>query len=99
MDNPIVATQQERLRREAVVRDIANKRVEFVERGLKIPGLHYNRCFKCGRRYWGISCIADMSFMCLLCLAEERYPEPADDGEDIRPSPTPKLDLDDFARI
>jgi len=99
MDNPMVATQQERLHREAVVRDIANKRVEFVERGLNIPGLSYNRCSKCGRMYWGVSCIADLSFKCLICLAEERYPEPADDGEDIRPSPPPKLDLDDFARI
>lgn len=99
MDNHMVATQQERLRREAVIRDIMNKRVEFVERGVNLPGVYRDRCSKCGRSYWGISSIADLSFKCLICLAEERYPEPVDDGEDISPGPAPKLDLEDFARI
>lgn len=92
---PINPMAQELLNRESIVRQIADRRVAFVERASSSPYTSYATCDRCRRRYWGIASIADMSFKCVICMAEEQFPIPDFDA----PGPKPKLDVDDFARL
>lgn len=47
----------------------------------------FDRCDKCGSLYHGFYNLMDCTFKCLVCAAEENYPD------------KPKLDYEDFIRI
>ena len=100
-------SESELARREAVVRDIMEKRVEFVEKAReRFYGVQYARCNTCGNYCEGISNMLDLSFKCLNCCAREKFPIPDFDAEERRSyiapelnDSAPRLDVDDFARV
>lgn len=54
---------------------------------MKSGQLVVDKCCKCGSARHGCYCLLDMTFKCIVCIAEEKFPD------------APKLDLDDFAKI
>lgn len=67
--------------------EIEQKRNEWIEKVLESRQLSFGRCNKCGSVRHGISSALDLSFTCVVCRAEELFPDP------------PKLDVDDFAKV
>lgn len=59
----------------------------FIQRAMMSSRCLFDRCNKCGSVRAGFYNIMDRTFKCLVCAAEEKYPEP------------PKLDYEDFIRI
>ena len=67
--------------------EIEQKRNEWIEKVMKSGQLSFGRCNKCGSVRHGISSALDLSFTCVVCRAEELFPDP------------PKLDVDDFSKV
>lgn len=67
--------------------EIEQKRNEWIEKVMKSGQLAFGRCDKCGSVRHGINSMLDLSFTCVVCRAEELFPEP------------PKLDVEDFAKV
>ena len=67
--------------------EIEQKRNEWIDKVLKSGQLAFGRCDKRGSVRHGVSCVVDLSFTCVVCRAEELFPEP------------PKLDVEDFAKV
>lgn len=67
--------------------EIEHKRNEWIDKVLKSGQLSFGRCTKCGSVRHGVSCAVDLSFTCVVCRAEELFPDP------------PKLDVGDFAKV
>lgn len=86
---------------DAVPEEIAKARLEYVSNLATNGGLVRDRCNKCGRFYDGFHCVLDLTFKCIICAAEERYPIPEGDvpPEDQPSSGAIPLDLNDFATI
>lgn len=63
------------------------KRHDWVENVLASGLLSFGRCDKCGSVRHGMDSVSDLSFTCVVCRAEELFPDP------------PKLDVDDFAKV
>lgn len=64
------------------------KREQFIKTVLQNKQyLTRNRCDKCGRVDFCISDCCTMSRLCIVCMAQLRYPDP------------PKLDVADFASL
>jgi uncharacterized OB-fold protein len=66
---------------------IEQKRNDWVENVLASGMLSFGRCDKCGSVRHGMDSVSDLSFTCVVCRAEELFPDP------------PKLDVDDFAKV
>lgn len=67
--------------------EIEQKRHDWVEKVLESGQLSFDRCDKCGSVRHGMDSVSDRSFTCVVCRAEELFPDP------------PRLDVDDFARV
>lgn len=67
--------------------EIEQKRHDWVEKVLESGQLAFDRCDKCGSVRHGVHSVIDLSFTCVVCRAEELFPDP------------PRLDVEDFARI
>lgn len=66
---------------------VEQQREEFMQRAMKSGQLWFDKCNKCGSVRHGFYSLLDMTFKCIVCAAEEKYPDP------------PKLDYEDFIRI
>lgn len=107
MPDVLKVSPGELARRESIVRDILQKRADFVEKAReRFYGVQYARCNTCGHYCEGISSVLDLSFKCLNCCAMEKFPIPDFDAEERRPyiapelnDRAPRLDVEDFARI
>lgn len=66
---------------------VEEERAVFIQRAMMSEKCFSDRCNKCGSVRPGFYNIMDRTFKCLVCAAEEKYPE------------TPKLDYEDFVRI
>lgn len=66
---------------------VEEEREAFIQRAMKSGQCWFDRCNKCGSVRHGFYNIIDRTFKCLVCAAEEKYPEP------------PKLDYEDFCRL
>ena len=67
--------------------EVEQKRNEWIDKVLKSGRLSLGRCDKCGSVRRGFSSMLDLSFTCVVCRAEELFPDP------------PKLDVEDFAKV
>ena len=67
--------------------EIEQKRNEWIEKVLESGQLAFGRCDKCGSVRRGVNSVMDLSFTCVVCRAEELFPDP------------PKLDVEDFAKV
>lgn len=100
-------TASELARREAIVRDILDKRARFVsEANEKFYGIQHSKCDTCGHYAPGIFNMLELGFKCLNCCAREKFPIPDFDADERRPyiapelnDRAPRLDVDDFARV
>lgn len=66
---------------------VEQQREEFIQKALKSGQLWFDKCNKCGSVRHGYYCLLDRTFTCIVCVAEEKFPD------------APKLDLADFASI
>lgn len=67
--------------------EVEQKRNAWIENVLKSGQLSFDRCAKCGSVRHGIHSVVDCSFTCVVCRAEELFPDP------------PRLDVEDFAKV
>lgn len=72
--------------------NVETQREEFIQRAMKTGQCAFDRCDKCGSLYHGFYNLMECTFKCLVCAAEEKYP-------DTPKLDTPKLDYEDFIRI
>lgn len=68
---------------------IKEQRDEWIERALKSGQCAFDKCRHCGSVRHGCYNILDGVFTCVVCISEERFPDP----------PRHSLDLEDFSRI
>ena len=66
---------------------VEQQREAFIQRAMKSGQCCVDMCNTCGSKRHGFYNIMEGTFKCLVCAAEEKYPEP------------PKLDYEDFIRI
>ena len=69
---------------------VEEQREEFIQKALKSGFTSFDKCGKCGSVRHCFHSVLDLSSTCVVCAAEEKYPDPP---------PKPKLDLDDFSRV
>ncbi len=71
---------------------VEEQREVFIQRAMMSAQCLLDRCNKCGSVRAGFYNLMDCTFKCLVCAAEEKYP-------DTPKLDTPKLDYEDFIRI
>ena len=80
---------------------VEEQREEFIQKALKSGQLWFDKCDHCGSVRHGFYCLLDRTFKCIVCAAEEKFPEPKEPFPvaELKHGGLVPLDVDDFARI